>query len=152
VIRVSLPPGIDTGTQFRIRGEGHAGPFGGPRGDLVVVTRVHDDPNFTRRGDNVYCEARVTIVEAVLGARVSVNAIDGEFYLTIPPGTQAGQVFRLRGKGMPRLSASGRGDLYVTVQVEIPSGLDARAQDLFRELARLLPNTSRSRVPRGVSA
>ena len=151
VIRVSLPPGIDTGTQFRIAGEGHSGPFGGPRGDLVVVTRVHDDPTFTRRGDNLYCEASVTIVEAVLGARVPVAAIDGEFYLTIHPGTQSGQVFRLRGKGMPRLSASSRGDLYVTKRVEIPSGLDARAQDLFRELARLLPDASRPRVPRGVS-
>jgi molecular chaperone DnaJ len=151
VIHVSLPPGIDTGTQFRIAGEGHAGPFGGPRGDLVVVTRVHDDPIFIRRGDNLYCEARVTIVEAVLGARVPVAAIDGELHLTIPPGTQSERVFRLRGKGMPRLSTSSRGDLYVTVRVEIPSGLDARAQDLFRELARLLPDASRPRVPRGAS-
>ncbi len=72
VIHVVLPPGIDTGTQFRIPGEGHSGPFGGPRGDLVVMTRVHDDPVFTRRGDNLYCETQVTIVEAVLGARVPV--------------------------------------------------------------------------------
>jgi molecular chaperone DnaJ len=151
IIHVVLPPGVDTGTQFRISGEGHSGPFGGPRGDLVVITRVHDDRTFVRRGDNLYCETRVTIVEAVLGARVPVAAIDGELHLTLPAGTQSGQVFRLRGKGMPRLSVSSRGDLYVTVQVEIPTGLDARAQDLFRELARLLPDTSRTVGLRGAS-
>ena len=151
VIHVVLPPGIDTGNQFRIPGEGHSGPFGGPKGDLVVVTRVHDDPTFTRRGDNLYCEVRVSIVEAVLGTRVPVAAIDGEFRLTLPAGTQSGQVFRLRGKGMPRLSDGSRGDLYVTVRVEIPSGLDARAQELFRELARLLPDTPQTGVSRGAS-
>ncbi len=148
VIHVILPPGIDTGTQFRIPGEGHSGPFGGPRGDLVVITRVHEDPVFTRKGDNLYCETRVTIVEAVLGARVPVPAVDGELHLTLPPGTQSGQVFRLRGKGMPRLSGGGRGDLYVTARVEIPGGLDARAQQLFRELARLLPGNPRAGTPR----
>jgi molecular chaperone DnaJ len=151
-IRVSLPPGIDTGAQFRIPGEGHSGPFGGPRGDLVVMTRVHDDPGFTRRGDNLYCEAQVTIVEAVLGARVSVPGVDGDVSLTVPPGMQGGQVFRARGKGMPRLSSVGRGDLYVTVRVEIPRGLDARAQELFRELARLLPSSPRANASRRGSA
>jgi molecular chaperone DnaJ len=148
VIHVVLPPGIDTGTQFRIPGEGHAGPFGGPRGDLVVMTRVHDDPIFIRKGDNLYCEARVTIAEAVLGARVAVPALDGAFRLTVPPGTQSGQIFRARGKGMPRLSGIGRGDLYVTVRVEIPRDLDARAQELFRELARLLPGSPRPEAMR----
>ncbi|HXJ84218.1 MAG TPA: J domain-containing protein [Candidatus Methylomirabilis sp.] len=144
VVRVILPAGIDTGTPFRIPGEGHAGPFGGPRGELVVMPRVHDDPVFVRRGDNLYCEATVTIAEAVLGARVGIPAIEGESQLSIPPGTQSGQVFRVRGKGVPHLSGDGRGDLYATVRVEIPRGLDSRAQELFRELARLLPGHSRS--------
>jgi molecular chaperone DnaJ len=151
VIHVILPAGIDTGTHFRIPGEGHSGPFGGPRGDLVVMTRVHDDPVFVRRGDNLHCETRVTIGEAVLGARVPVPAVDGEFQLTVPPGTQSGQIFRVRSKGMPRLSGVGRGDLYVTVRVEIPRGLDARAQELFRELARLLPGNPRADATRGNS-
>jgi molecular chaperone DnaJ len=148
VVHVVLPAGIDTGMQVRIPGEGHAGPFGGPRGDLVAMTRVHDDPVFVRRGDNLYCEARVTIAEAVLGARVQVPAIDGEFPLTVPPGTQSGEVFRARGKGMPRLSGVGRGDLYVAVRVEVPRGLDVRCQELFRELARLLPGSPRARATR----
>lgn len=151
VIHVALPPGIDTGTQFRIPGEGHSGPFDGPRGDLVLMTRVHDDPVFIRRGDNLYTEVRVTVVEAALGARIPVPAIDGEFKLTVLPGTQSGQIFRVRGKGMPRLSDVGRGDLYVTARVEIPRGLDARAQELFRELGRLLPGNPRAGATGGGS-
>ena len=142
-VRVSLPPGMDTGAQLRFPGEGHAGPFGGPRGDLIVIARVHEDPVFTRKGDNLYCEAPVTIVEAVLGARVRLLGLDGALDLVVPPGTQSGQVFRLRGKGMPRLAGGGRGDLYVTARIEIPRGLDARTQELFRELGRLLPEDSR---------
>jgi molecular chaperone DnaJ len=150
VVRVVLPPGVDTGAQFRIPGEGHAGPFGGPRGDLIVIARVQEDPVFTRKGDNLYCEIALGIVQAVLGTRVQATGVDGEFGLTVPPGTQSGQVFRLRGKGMPRLARGGRGDLYVTAKVEIPRGLDARTQELFRELGRLLPPGAQA--PRGGSA
>jgi molecular chaperone DnaJ len=148
VVKVVLPAGIDTGAELRIPREGHSGPFGGPRGDLVINVRVHDDAVFTRKGDNLYCEVPVTIVEAVLGARIPVPAVDGEMRLALPPGTQSGQVFRLRGKGVPRLSGGGRGDLYVTVRVEIPRGLDARTQELFRQLGPLLPGNPRAR-PQG---
>ncbi len=143
VIRVSLPPGMDTGAQLRIEGEGHSGPFGGPRGALVVSARVHDDPNFARKGDNLYCELPLSIVEAVLGARVPVRGVDGGIDLVVPPGTQGGQVFRLRGRGMPRRSGDGRGDLYATARVEVPRGLDARTQEMFRELGRVLPPVAR---------
>lgn len=151
LIHVILPPGVDTGAQLRIPAEGHSGPFGGPRGDLVIIARVHDDPVFSRKGDNLYCEVAVTVVEAVLGARVPVPTVEGDISLTVPQGTQSGQVFRLRGKGMPRLSGDGRGDLYVTARVEIPRGLDARAQEMFRELERLLPGNPRERSRRAGS-
>jgi molecular chaperone DnaJ len=143
VIRVTLPAGMDTGTEVRVEGEGHAGPFGGPRGDLVVSTRVHEDPAFARKGDNLYCDVPLGIVEAVLGARVSVRGVDGDVDLVIPPGTPSGQVFRLRGRGMPRLSG-GRGDLYATARIVVPRGLDARTQELFRELGRFLPPVRRA--------
>jgi molecular chaperone DnaJ len=81
----------------------------------------------------------VTIGEAVLGGRVPVRTLEGVAELVVPPGTQGGQVLRLRGRGMPRLAGDGRGDLYITVRVEIPRGIDARTQELFRELGRLLP-------------
>jgi len=139
VIHVLLPPGMDTGSQLRIPGEGHSGPFAGPRGDLIVVARVHEDPRYTRKGDNLYCEVPLSLVEAVLGGRVKVKGVDGSVDLAIPPGTQSGQTFRLRGKGVRRLTGDGRGDLYVTARVEIPRGLDTRTQEVFRELGRLLP-------------
>jgi molecular chaperone DnaJ len=139
VIHVLLPPGMDTGGQLRIAGEGHAGPFGGPRGDLIVIGRVHEDPRYTRKGDNLYCDVPLSLVEAVLGGRIKVRGVDGSVDLAIPPGTQSGQTFRLRGKGVCRLTGDGRGDLYVTARVEIPRSLDARTQELVRELGRLLP-------------
>jgi molecular chaperone DnaJ len=143
-LRVAIPAGMDTGSQIRVPAEGHAGPFGGPRGDLVVITRVHDDPVFTRKGDNLHAEVPVSIVEALLGARIPVRTLAGEVDLVLPPGTQSGQVLRIRGRGMPRLASEGRGDLYVTVVVEIPRGLDARTQELVRNLGRLLPGLATS--------
>jgi molecular chaperone DnaJ len=139
VAHVLLPPGMDTGSQLRIPGEGHSGPFAGPRGDLIVIARVHEDPRYTRKGDNLYCEVPLSLVEAVLGGRIKVKGVDGSVDLAIPPGTQSGQTFRLRGKGVHRLTGDGRGDLYVTARVEIPRSLDTRTQEVFRELGRLLP-------------
>jgi len=139
VVRAAIPAGVDTGAQVRIPAEGHAGPFGGPRGDLVVITRVQPDPSFSRKGDNLHSEVTITIAEAVLGARVSVRTLDGTAELVVPSGTQSGQVLRLRSRGLPRLAGEGRGDLHVTVRVQIPRGLDARTQEIFRELGRLLP-------------
>jgi len=139
-VHVLVPPGMDTGGQLRIPGEGHSGPFGGPRGDLVVIARVHEDPRYTRKGDNVYCEVPISMVEAVLGCRIRVRGVDGVVDLAIPPGTQSGQTFRVRGRGVRRLTGDGCGDLYMSTRVEIPRGLDPRTQDMFRELARLLPS------------
>jgi molecular chaperone DnaJ len=139
VVHVLVPPGMDTGAQLRISGEGHSGPFGGPRGDLIVIARVHEDPRYTRKGDNLYCEVPLSLVEAVVGSRIRVRGVDGLVDLVIPPGTQSGQTFRLRGKGIRRLTGDGRGDLYVTTRVEIPRDLDPRTQEMFRQLERLLP-------------
>ena len=138
-LHVVLPPGMDTGSQLRIHGEGHSGPFAGPRGDLIVIARVHEDERYTRKGDNVYCAVPVSMAEAVLGCRIRVRGVDGLIDLVIPPGTQSGQVFRIRGRGVRRLADDGFGDLYVTTRVEIPRGLDPRTQEMFREIARLLP-------------
>ncbi len=145
---MAVPPGVDTGVQLRVPGEGHSGPFGGPRGDLVAVARVHDHPALSRKGDNLYCEVVASLVEAALGGYVPVLGLDTELGVSLPPGTQGGQVFRLRGKGMPRLSGRGRGDLFVTVVVEIPRSLDRPAEQLFRALEKLLPDNPRLRRQR----
>ncbi len=143
-VPVTIPPGVDTGAQLKIRGQGHSGPFGGPRGDLIVITRVALHPFFVRKGDNLHCEVPVSLTEAVLGARIQVPTLEGSVTLVFPPGTQSGQIFRLRGKGLPRLDGERRGDLYVAVKVVIPRGLDARTQEIFRHLERLLPEHPRA--------
>jgi len=147
-VPVTIPAGVDTGSQIRVTGEGSAGPFGGPRGDLIVSTRVQEHPFFTRKGDSVHCEVPISVWEAILGARIRVPTPSGEAILVIPPGTTGGQVFRLRGQGLPKLSGAAMGDLYVTVRVEIPIGLDARTQELVRELQRLTPVAPRTALER----
>lgn len=138
-VSVTIPPGVDAGTQIRVPGEGSAGPFGGPRGDLLVSTRVADHPFFSRKGDGVHCEVPISVWEALGGARTRIPTPSGETLLVIPAGTRGGQVFRLRGQGLPKLTGAGAGDLYVTVRVEVPQGLDARTWELVRELERLMP-------------
>jgi len=148
VVTVAIPPGVDSGVQIRVAGEGSAGPFGGPRGDLIVSTRVQEHPFFVRKGDNVHCEVPISVWEALLGARIRVPTPLGETTLVVPPGSTGGQVFRLRGQGAPKLADDGTGDLYVTVRVEMPRGLDPRTVELVRELERLMPTECRTALHR----
>ena len=147
-VAVSVPAGVDSGAQIRVAGEGNAGPFGGHRGDLIVSTRVGEHPFFQRKGDGVHCDVPISVWEALLGARIRVPTPSGEAVLVVPPGTTGGQVFRLRGQGLPRLTGESTGDLYVTVRVEVPTGLDARTHELVRELARLMPVETRTALER----
>src|SRR5262245_9677815 len=147
-VAVAMPGGVDSGTEIRVRGEGSAGPFGGPRGDLVVSTRVREHPFFKRQGEGVHCGVAVSVWEAIRGARIRVPTPTGETVLVVPPGTPAGEVFRLRGHGLPKLVGEGRGDLYVTIRVDVPRGLDARTDELVRELERLIPLAPRADLAR----
>ena len=148
VVKVGIPPGVDSGTQVRVADEGHAAPFGGPRGDLIVSTRVREHPFFVRKGDNVHCEVPITVWEALRGARVHVPTPQGQAVLVVPPATAPGTVFRLRGHGVARLADDVPGDLFVMIRVEIPTGLDARTDELVRELERLMPATPRQGLER----
>ena len=148
VVKVGIPPGVDAGTQVRVPDEGHAAPFGGPRGDLIVSTRVREHPFFVRKGENVHCDVPITVWEALRGARVHVPTPQGQAVLVVPPGTAAGTVFRLRGQGVARLAADVPGDLFVTIRIDMPRGLDARTDELVRELERLLPGTPRDGLER----
>jgi molecular chaperone DnaJ len=147
-VRLIVPAGVDNGAQIRIQGEGDAAPFAGPRGDLVISTRVAEHPFFKRKGDHLHCEVPITVWEALRGARVRVPTPTGETVLVVPPGTAAGQVFRLRGQGLPRLTEEGTGDLFVTIRLDVPTGLDARTDELVRELERLLPAAPREGLER----
>ena len=148
VVVVAIPPGVDSGVQLRIAGEGSMGPFGGPRGDLIVSTRVAEHPFFSRKGDSIHCEVGLSVWEALRGARIRVPTPQGEAVLVVPPGTPSGQVFRLRGQGLPRLAREGTGDLDVSIRVEIPEGLDARTEELVRDLERLMPLDPRAGLAR----
>jgi molecular chaperone DnaJ len=147
-VTVDIPPGVDTGTQIRVKGEGSAGPLGGPRGDLIVSARVREHPHFKRKGDSVHCEVPISVWEAVQGARIRIPTPAGEATIVIPPATGSGQMFRLRGQGAPKLADGGAGDLYVTVRVDVPAGLDARTHELVRELERLMPLAPRTTLER----
>jgi molecular chaperone DnaJ len=144
-IAVKIPPGVDTGSRIRLQGKGEPGRSGGPAGDLYIITRVRPDPVLERKGDNLHLEIPITITEAALGARIEVPTVDGLTTMRIPPETSSGQVFRLRGKGVPHLKDGGQGDQFVTVKVVVPKNLDTRSQELLREFARLNPEDPRSR-------
>jgi len=146
VATVEIPAGVDTGSQIRIPGAGHAAPPPGRRGDLVVITRVRPHPFFTRKGDHLHCEVPVTVPEAALGARIAVPTPDGPVVLTLPAGTQNGQVFRIRGRGCPRLDRDGRGDLLVTIRVTIPRNADSTLEEVLRTLQRLWPEDPRAEL------
>jgi molecular chaperone DnaJ len=147
-VTLGIPAGVDSGAQIRIRGEGSAGPLGGPRGDLIVSTRVREHPYFKRKGDTVHCEVPISVWEALQGARIHMPTPAGDATLVVPPGTAGGQMFRLRGHGLPKLVGEGTGDLFVTVRVEMPGTLEPRTHELVRELERLLPMAPRATLER----
>jgi len=135
---VSVPAGVDNGTQIRLAGEGQPGDHGGPRGNLYIEIQVKDHKYFKRRQDDVLLDLKVNIAQAVLGAEVEVPTLNGKAKMTIPAGTPPGKVFRLRGKGIPHLHSSGSGDELVIVNVEIPTHLTGEQRKLFEQLAKTL--------------
>ena len=139
-LEVSIPPGVRTGSRVRVRGEGVPGPGGGQAGDLYLVVQVERDPRFERREHDLYVEVEIPLATAVLGGEVRVPAPAGDVTLTIPPETQNGRRFRLRGKGMPQLKDPRQhGDLYAIADVRLPTGLTADERALFEQLRALRP-------------
>lgn len=137
-IKVNIPAGVEDGNKLRVRGEGDAGPKGGPSGDLYIFLQVKDDPNFRREGPEIYSDAAVSYLDAVLGVSLQCPVIDGEVTIKVPPGTQPGQVMRLKGNGAPKLgNPTSRGDHYVTIKVEIPKDLSKEEEDLVKKLRDL---------------
>ena len=136
-IPINIPAGVSTGQYMHLRGVGNAGARGGPRGDLVVMFDVEDDDRFERDGEDLYTEVLLTFPQAVRGADVEVAGIAGPIMLHVPSGTQSGQVFQLRGRGLPRVNASGTGDLHVRAQIWTPSELSADEKRVIDELAKV---------------
>lgn len=133
-LSVRIPPGVDTGDRIRLTGEGEAGVNGGPPGDLYVQVEVREHPIFVRDGGNLYCEVPISFVDAALGGELQVPTLDGRVKLKIPPETQTGKLFRLRGKGVAPVRGGGVGDLLCRVTIETPVKLSDPQKKLLREL------------------
>lgn len=133
--RVTIPAGVDSDVRVRLAGEGEPGGNGGPPGDCYCVIEIEDHPFLTREGRDLHCEVPITFTQAALGATVEVPTLDGPKPLQVARGTQAGDVVRVRGLGMPEVRGRGIGDLHVHLHVEVPKTLSPRAEELLRELA-----------------
>ena len=135
-IEVDIPAGLDNGQMIKLGGQGELGTRGGPRGDLYIEVNVQSHPLFTRDGYDVYLEMPITFAQATLGDKIQVPTLDGKVEYEVPEGTQTGTVFRLKGKGIPKLKSNVRGDQYVKVTVEIPKKLNEKQKELVREFAK----------------
>jgi molecular chaperone DnaJ len=147
-IQVQIPAGVASGQYMTLRGVGNAGTRGGQRGDVHVIFEVADDPRFERDGEELYTEVLVTYPQLVLGGEVTVPTVDAAVTLQLPPSTQSGQVFHLRGRGLPRVNAAGVGDLHVRVQLWTPEDVSAEERallDQLNEMRRSVPADTRGK-------
>jgi molecular chaperone DnaJ len=148
-VKVRIPAGVDTGSRVRIPGKGEGGRLGAPPGDLFIITNVGRHTHFTRKGDNIYVTIPVTVPEAALGAKIEVPTVEGKAQLRIPPGTQSGQKFRLRERGVPSLrNPQARGDQFVEVQVTFPKVISEETKELLKRYEQL--NDENPRVAMGL--
>ncbi len=147
-LSVKIPAGVDNGDRIRLAGEGEAGQMGGPSGDLYVQISVLDHALFVRDGSDLYCEVPIDLTTAALGGELDVPTLDGRVKLKIPPETQTGKVFRMRGKGVQSVRGGQIGDLLCKVAVETPVNLTAKQKELLREFDQSLKNTGGKHSPR----
>lgn len=144
-VTVRIPAGVADGTTLRLTGKGGAGSKGHPAGDLYVQIRVKASSEFQRKGDNVYTDKTIHVLQAILGDEVEVKTVHGNVTLEIPAGTQPEQVFRIKNKGVPKLNSSQVGDHYVTVHLDIPKKLMNKESEHYKELAKLAKLSTKSK-------
>ena len=140
-VNINVPAGIDDGQTISLRGQGNAGLNGGPAGDLLVTILVQPHARFEREGTSILLDQEISFAKAALGAEIEVPTLDGKVKLTIPEGTQTGTMFRLKGKGVPYLRSTGRGDQFVTVRVVVPKGLNSNQKEALKAFAESLGET-----------
>ena len=146
-ILVKVPAGVEQDTRIRYQGEGEAGKFGGPAGDLYVVLTVKAHKFFERDGDDLHCVMPISFPQAALGTELEIETLEGTATIKIPEGTQSGREFKLKGKGVPHLNSHGKGDLIVEIRVQTPSKLNKAQKELLRQLGEtmVVENTPQSR-------
>ena len=137
-VTVKVPAGVEDGQRMLYAGEGEAGVYGGPSGDLYVVLHCKEHEFFGRDGRDLHCVVPVSVAQAALGTEILVPTLEGEHVLKVPEGTQTGATFKTRGKGVPELNGRGRGDLYVQLKVQTPTRLSKRQRELLEELQQTL--------------
>ncbi len=145
-VKVKIPAGVDTGSRVKLKGMGGAGIGGGTAGDLHIEITIKPHPVFRRRGGDIIIDLPVTFTEAALGAKIEVPTIDGIAAMTLPPGTQGGQRFKLSGKGFPSPKTGIRGNQYVDIKIVVPKDLDNKAKDAIREISGLYKEDPRKRL------
>jgi molecular chaperone DnaJ len=136
-LKVKIPAGVDEGTRMKLRGEGEAGPNGGPAGDLYVVLSVEEHPFFVREGTDLLCEVPITFAQAALGGDIDVPTLSGKKSLTIPPGTRSGQDFQMKGEGVAQVNGYRRGNLVIRTVIDVPKKLTKRQRELLVEYQEL---------------
>lgn len=145
-VEVRIPPGSRNGSRLRVAGKGSAGTLDAPPGDLYITIRVEDHRFFHRDGDDILIQVPISISEAYLGGKIEVPTIDGRALVKVPPGTQTGQKFRLREKGVFNARTNTRGDQIVEVQIAVPKTQDENTREIFRQLAALHPEDPRAEI------
>ena len=148
---VTIPPGVDTGDRVRLGGQGEPGENNGPAGDLYVQVNIRPHKIFERDGSNLYCEVPITYATAVLGGELNVPTLSGNAKIKVPPETQTGKRFRLRGKGVKNVRTGIPGDLYCRVEIETPVNLTKKQKDLLKQLDQALHEGGSRHNPRGTS-
>ncbi len=150
-VKVKVPAGVADGVRLRMRGEGDSGYLEGPNGDLYIEIHVEEHPLFRREEQDLYCTVPILFVQAAMGAEIAIPTPKGKSTIKIPAGTQSGQTFRLRGKGVPMMEGRGHGDLYIQIQVEVPVKLNKKQQLLLEEFAKASEEENVPMVKRFVS-
>ncbi|NOZ68144.1 MAG: molecular chaperone DnaJ [Deferribacteres bacterium] len=135
-VKIKIPPGADTGSRVKIKGMGGAGVKGGPPGDLYINLTVRPHPVFKREGNDVYVEVPVTVADAVLGGKIKVPTLEGPVTMTLPPGTDSGKKFKLKGKGIPDRRTGIRGDEFAVIKIIVPKKVTERTREAIREIER----------------
>ena len=148
-LTIQLPPGLADAARIRVPGKGHVGRNGGENGDLYITVQVQPHPRFRRDGDDLHLVVPLAVHEAALGAKIEVPSLDGPTRLRVPPGTQSGQRFRLRERGVPSSRGGRRGDLVVEVRLALPKLLDERSKELLREFGRINSEDVRKELIKG---